>query len=1222
LSVFTQERRAMTPSADRNLLFGLLALQTGMIEQSALVAAFHAWTRDMARSMAELLIEQGAIDADDRSALEILAAKHLKRHGDDIEKSLAVVPASRTVVTGLEAIGDADVDATIGHLSSPSQRTESDKGVEVSATMSMGAIAGDGQRFRVLRPHARGGLGEVFVALDAELNREVALKQILDHHADDPNSRTRFVLEAEITGGLEHPGIVPVYGLGSYGSGRPYYAMRFVRGDSLKDAIAAFHADPKMKADPSRRSLALRKLLRRFTDVCNAIEYAHTRGVIHRDIKPANVIVGKHGETLVVDWGLAKAIGKLDSVSEERTLMPSSSSGSAETLPGSAMGTPAYMSPEQAAGDLDKLGPRSDVYSLGATLYCLLTSKPPFEGEDLGAVLRAVGKGDFPPPRSLDASIDRALEAVCLKAMALKPENRYATPKVLADDVEQWAADEPVTAWREPLSTRAQRWGRRNRTAVTAGAVAVLAALFGTAAVLAVQTRANGELQKSNLALAAAKDRVKQRFDLADEAIKLYQGRVGEDLILKADQFKPLRDTLLKGAADFYNKLEGVLKDQPDRVSRVMMGNAYFELGNLTETIGDKPEALAIHRKGLAIRRELASESSTDVEAQFGVAKSLRALASLLSATGEPADALSGYEEARDLLEGLPSSGPVSDERRGLLGRVYTDYGYVLKDTGKRAAAMSAYERSAEILARLAVDRPTVTDFQSALAVNQNRMGILQSQTGKPAEAMKSYQRALAIRQKLTDDNPKVTEFRFGMAGCQMNIGNLQSDTGKMAEALDSYQRALAIYQKLTGDNPAVADFRSRQAINHTVIGLLQSQTGKPVEALESHKQAVAIGQKLVDDNPKVTEYQSHLAGYHYNMGNLLWQSGKVVEGMESVRQGLAIRQKLVDDNPSVIEFRSNLAFSHNDIGLLQGQTGKPAEALESYRRALAIRQKLVDDNPDVTDFRNRLADSHNNIGTVLSTSGKPAEALESYRRSAAIRQNLADDNPDVTDFRSSLAIAYQNIGELQSRADKPAEALESYRRARAIVQKLVDDNPNVIDYRNYLAYSYLGVANIHHDLGQAAEARDGYEQAIAIREALVKASPNVTDYRSGLGSSIRGLGLTRLAAGDAAGAVADCRKAVALFEGLPTRSAEEWYEEACCHAVLAAAGRDGSGMSASDGMTEASKAMTLLRKAMAAGNRDTDAMTGESALDPLRNRPDFKLLMLDMAFPADPFAK
>lgn len=202
-------------------------------------------------------------------------------------------------------------------------------------------------RFRVLRPHARGGLGEVYLAHDEELHREVALKEIQPHHADDPTSRSRFVLEAEITGRLEHPGVVPVYSFGEYADGRPFYAMRMIKGVRLTDAIKDFHAGPAGAAFGSRK---FRGLLGRFIDICNAIEYAHSRGVLHRDLKPDNVMLGKYGETLVVDWGLAKILHRPEATprGDEPTLQPASGSDSAATQMGATLGTPRYMSPEQA----------------------------------------------------------------------------------------------------------------------------------------------------------------------------------------------------------------------------------------------------------------------------------------------------------------------------------------------------------------------------------------------------------------------------------------------------------------------------------------------------------------------------------------------------------------------------------------------------------------------------------------------------------------------------------------------------------------------------------------------------------------------------------------------------------------------------------------------------------------------------------------------------------
>jgi eukaryotic-like serine/threonine-protein kinase len=190
-------------------------------------------------------------------------------------------------------------------------------------------------------------------------------------------------------------------------------------------------------------------------------------------------MLGKYGETLVVDWGLAKVMGQADAETTEGVV--TGSGDSALTQAGRALGTPAFMSPEQAAGQLDRLGPASDVYSLGGTLYCLLTGRAPFNETDVGAVLGKVERGDFPRPRELRSDIPVPLEAVCLKAMALKPEDRYASAKELADEVKRWLADEPVRAWREPWQVRLGRWRRRHPALVTGTAALAFTALVAVA---------------------------------------------------------------------------------------------------------------------------------------------------------------------------------------------------------------------------------------------------------------------------------------------------------------------------------------------------------------------------------------------------------------------------------------------------------------------------------------------------------------------------------------------------------------------------------------------------------------------------------------------------------------------------------------------------------------------------------------------------------------------
>ena len=754
---------------------------------------------------------------------------HVEEARCDVEKSLAAIPANRSTRAGLAELGEPEIEATLARVArnknGHATEADDDHDPDRTGTLAVGGSTGDGQRFRLLRPHARGGLGEVFVALDSELHREVALKQILEKHADDPVSRQRFVLEAEVTGGLEHPGIVPVYGLGTYGSGRPYYAMRFIKGDSLKEAIEQFHADISLKNDPGRRSFELRKLLRRFLDVCNAIDYAHSRGVIHRDIKPANIILGKHGETLVVDWGLAKAVGRADPSVGEQTIAPSSS-GSSETMPGSALGTPAYMSPEQAAGDLDRLGPRSDVYSLGATLYCLLTGKPPFEGDDVGEILRKVQRGDFVPPRQLESSLDAALEAVCLKAMANQPGDRYPSCRALADDVERWMADEPVSAWAEPWTRKLSRWLTRHRTGVTGAAAAVLAGVVGLSAVLAVQARANATLADKNTALTAANAKIEARYNLAVEAIKTFHTGVSEDFLLKEEKFKELRDRLLKSAADFYGRLGALLGKETDIASRRALAQSNFELADLTGKVGRNEDALAAHRAVLAAREALAAEPGAGALAKVDVGRSLIAVASLLEATSKTDEALASYRRSESLLAGLAGADPAA---RAALADCRSRLGGLLSRTGKIAEALAAYKLARADQEALADVPGASNDARHDLADTINRIGDLLSSTGKPAEGVAELRRALAIRQKLADDNPAVTGFRSSLAGTHNHLGWWLSRTGKPAEGEAEFRKAMAIQQKLADDNPAVTDFRSELAGIHNDFGVMLRDMGKPV---------------------------------------------------------------------------------------------------------------------------------------------------------------------------------------------------------------------------------------------------------------------------------------------------------------------------------------------------------------------------------------------------------
>jgi tetratricopeptide (TPR) repeat protein len=511
---------------------------------------------------------------------------------------------------------------------------------------------------------------------------------------------------------------------------------------------------------------------------------------------------------------------------------------------------------------------------------------------------------------------------------------------------------------------------------VTAAASGVLVALAGMFSVLVVQARANSELMRSNSALAAANERERARFNLAMDAVGLFHGEVSADLLLKEKPFEGLRNKLLRGAADFYGKLEGLLAGQTDRPSRAALARAYHELAELTETIGSKPEAIAVRRKALAVRRELAAATEADVATRTDVAQSLLALGWIQYRTGDISGALSSYEEARRLAESLMANVGAGDL------------------------------------------------LQATSGLAHERIGMLFQETGKLAEAQASFERALAIRQKLADAHPDVTQFWSDLGTCYYMIGYFFDMTGKTAEALNSHERALVIRQKAADANPSVTRFQSDLASSYQVLGYHLQLAGKSADALTAFKRALTIRQSLADANLNATDFQFDLSHTHQMMAWALKRAGKLAEAADAYERAIAILQKVADANPSVTRWQSDLAVDLAQFGALGAKTGRTADAVASCRQAIAIWTHLSSRIPN--DLYN-LACAHSQLAGLAAEPGSGMTAAEGQ----------AEANRAIDCLRQAVAAGYRRL--ILLRTDTDLDALRSRPDFQLLFAELMD---------------------------------------------------------------------------------------------------------------------------------------------------------------------------------------
>jgi eukaryotic-like serine/threonine-protein kinase len=971
------------PEANRNLLFGINALQNDFITRDALIAAMNAWVLEKHRAIGDILVERGDLGPSDRDLLDQLIDRHLAKHNGDAAASLAAMSSIESVADDLRrGVADPDVLESITQISPESNADPHATRASETADYAPAHI-----RFHKVRNHAEGGLGIVFVARDEELNREVALKEIKPKFADNLASQARFLIEAEITGGLEHPGIVPVYGLGHYDDGRPYYAMRFIRGNSLKDAIKAFHADASLKNDPGARTLALQKLLRRFLDVCNAVAYAHNRGVLHRDLKPDNVMVGKYGETLVVDWGLAKAVGRSGDDGfgplPESTILYKSSSGSAETMPGSVVGTPGYMSPEQAAGRLDLLGPASDVYGLGATLYTLLTGRVPFTGSDIPDILIKVERGEFPRPREHAPWLDQALEAIALKAMALKAEARYASPKALADDVERWIADEPVAAYPEPLARRARRWARKHRTGLTAATATALVAgllvgLFfaqrsaerwridlSAIGVMDESARLSSQAQAGDSTLwdkaAVVAQRAVDQLEAGGSSGRLREARSRLEAIrAEARVIKALEEARLQmangkdGRFDTRASIDGYLA-------------AFRAYGIDVATLPIEDAARRIRSSRVADDLIATLDDWVRYKAENVPRERLSAMARAVET--DPVRAAIREAASRRDAAALRHFCESEDDRRKLGPRVRFLFNSLLSLDP---------DGSFSLLETILRDHPSNFWLNHDLGT-----AYYKAKPPKPAEAVHFLSIAVALRP--------------GSPGVHLNLGVALKDQGHLERAVAEFEAAIRIEPELAEAHVNLgAALKGQGHLDRATAEYEAAIRINPGDALAHYNLGVALKdqghlERAVAEFEAAIRIEPELAEAHVNLGAALKAQGHLDRATAAYEAAIRINP---DD-----------AVVHYNLGAVLQAQGHLDRAVVAYETAIRIK-------PDY-------AAVHYNLGAALKTQGHLERAVAELE--AAIR------------IKPEFAEAHCNLGLLRLSMGKFAEGLESLEKGHAL---------------------------------------------------------------------------------------------------------------------------------------------------------------------------------------------
>jgi serine/threonine protein kinase/tetratricopeptide (TPR) repeat protein len=790
--------------------------------------------------------------------------------------------------------------------------------------------------FRIVREIGRGGMGIVYEAMQVSLSRRVALKILPFAAVLDPKQIARFKNEAQAAAQLYHPNIVPVYAVG-VDRGVHYFAMKYIEGQPLDRAIAQlrlaqsndasgtfrpndisladtvpYRLDP---ATPPGSMLSVERrryiptVIRLGIQAAEALHAAHEVGIVHRDIKPSNLMLDDQGRIWVTDFGLARC-----------------QTDASLTRTGDLIGTARYMSPEQASGRSALVDQRTDVYSLGATLYELLTLEPAFAGDDVQALLRLIDQEEPRRLRQHRSDIPVDLETVIAKAMAKHPAERYTTAEEFAADLRRVLDGKPTQARAPTPLDRMVKWTRRHTRLVLAATAISMLATFGLVAATLLVNAARQNADDNFV-------RAEKHFRSAHNTVDRFGAALAERLATVPGAIDVRRD-LLQETMRYYRDFALEARDNPEL--RADLALTYSKMGTLAEEIGSQTEAAEFHRHSIELFEHLAADHPQESEYRRRLALAHNNLATLLSRSGDAALARSHFDAAIEMQQQLLTQSPESRSFRGDLALTYGNLGLLDRDTKDDRSAETALGEAIRLQEKLVGEKPDDLDEVRRLASSYNNLSALYLERD-PARAKKLFDKALDRQQQLVAARPYDVKLQSELAVTHNNLGSIHSRAGRIGEAADHYAEAIEAQERLVRMAPQQRSYQKDLAVTLSNLGLAQTQLKQTSDAEVSFRRALHVGELLAKRSPRDAEIRSMLGGTFNNLAYVFEESGRTREAAAAYDTAIEHQAAAFSAADTVQRYREFLSTHYFNYGRVLSSLGRYDEAVAAAKQ----RQKL-----------------------------------------------------------------------------------------------------------------------------------------------------------------------------------------------------------------------------------------------------------------------------------------